>query len=597
MRRTAALVALGSALAVAHPLAAEAQTVLVRLLDDASTPVFGALTYLVDPSGETVRNALSDERGRVLFVGVPLGTYRVRAEMIGMATAETELFDLTEGVTVSQDLRLSSSAIQLEGISVEADQRCRVRPGGEGLAVARVWDETRKALSAAAFTDERGSYRYETTVYTRELDRNFVVLDEERSSREGYMTKPFESLPADSLVTHGFVQPDGREFMYYAPDAEVLLSDVFLDTHCFRIAERGDEFDGLIALAFEPTGDNRRVVDIAGTMWIDEQTAELQWLEYRYEYLDPDIRSGDIGGRVEFQRLPEGTWIVPEWYIRMPAVVERIGADGRRNRYVDGYRQTGGIVDEVREAGGRRLGQRVQTGGFEGVVVDSVGVPIQGVRVGVVGSNQEVFTNAEGRYSITGVDPGRYRVRFVDPGLQDVGFAPEPVTRDVIRGESTVLDFHMPSLGDVLFDACRGVERVDGPAILAGVVVDRRGRPVSGATVTVEWSGYRFVDPADPSSIIQQDVDGASYQTGSDGAYVVCGVPTDTTIRIRAALGETESDVYTVTVGIGGFGATRTIRLDGAGSEVPAELRSVSEPGVGPPLWRALGRNGSQSGR
>ena len=88
---------------------------------------------------------------------------------------------------------------------------------------------------------------------------------------------------------------------------------------------------------------------------------------------------------------------------------------------------------EVREAGGRQLGQRVQTGGFEGVVMDSVGVPIQGVRVGVIGSNQEVYTNAEGHYSITGVNPGRYQVRFVDPTLEFVGFVPPPAARDAIR--------------------------------------------------------------------------------------------------------------------------------------------------------------------
>ena len=82
-------------------------------------PVFGALAYLDTPAGELVRNGLTDERGRALFVGVAAGAYRVRVEMIGMATVQTDVFEVAEGMSVSQDLRLSSSAIELEGISVE----------------------------------------------------------------------------------------------------------------------------------------------------------------------------------------------------------------------------------------------------------------------------------------------------------------------------------------------------------------------------------------------------------------------------------------------------------------------------------------------
>jgi hypothetical protein len=559
MKHTRRLAVLAVALAVA-PAALSAQTVMVRVLaSEASTPVFGALTYLVDPSGETVRNGLSDERGRALFVGVAAGAYRVRAEMIGMATAETDLFDVGEGMSVSQELRLSSSAIQLEGLSVEADGgRCRVRPGGEGLAVASVWDEARKALSAAAFTDQQGSYRYETMIYTRDLDRSFTILSEEEKRREGYMLTPFESLPADSLVAYGFVQRAGMDYLYFAPDAAVLLSDPFLDTHCFRL-ERGA--DGLLGLSFEPTGEKKSVVDIAGTMWIDAESAELQWLEFRYQYLDDEIASNDIGGRVDFRRMPAGTWIVPEWWIRMPAVAERVDDSGRRSRFINGYRQVGGVVLEAREAGGRRLGQRVATGGFEGVVMDSVGVPIASARVGVVGSNQEVYTDAAGRYGIVGLNPGRYQVRFVDPALESIGFVPEPVARDVIRGESTTLDFHMPSVGDVLFEACRGVERRTEFAILAGMVRDERRRPVEGAQVLVEWSTFRIRSPGGDVTVDGETIDGFQTTTDASGSYRFCGVPTDMLLRVRALEGESQSDVYELRVGVDVVAGLQTIVL------------------------------------
>ena len=129
-----------------------AQTVLARVLDgEDSRPVFGALTYLVDSEGTVLKNALTDQLGRALFVGLEAGAFRVRVEMIGKATVETDLFQVAAGATATQDVRLESSAIVLEGLQVEAEGgRCRVRPS-QGLGVADLWDEARKALSAAAF--------------------------------------------------------------------------------------------------------------------------------------------------------------------------------------------------------------------------------------------------------------------------------------------------------------------------------------------------------------------------------------------------------------------------------------------------------------
>ncbi len=571
MNRNRWLIALAAAAALA-PGAGSAQTVLVRVMtEEAAMPVFGALTYLVDPAGATVTNGLTDERGRALFVGLDAGTYRVRVEMIGMATAETGLFDVGEGLSVSQDVRLSSSAIQLEGIEVEADGgRCRLRPGQEGLAIADVWDEARKALSAAAFTDQEGVYRYETMTYLRELDRNFTILDEEESRREGYMLSPFESLPAEDLVYGGFVQDDGPDQIYYAPDAAVLLSDAFLDTHCFRLARGSGSTEGLLGLGFEPTGDTKNVPDIAGTMWLDGETAELQWLEFTYQFIDPELRSDEVGGRVDFRRMPAGTWIVPEWWIRMPSLSERTDLEGRRRRYISGYRQTGGLVLEVREAGGRSLGQRVETGGFEGVVMDSVGAPVRAVRVGVVGSSQEVYTNAEGRYSITGLNPGRYQVRFVDPGLELVGFIPPPVARDVIRGEATELDYHMPSIGDVLFEVCRGEERPESSVILAGVVRDERLRPVPDATVSVSWTSYESLrDVSDLTRAVSDraggartaEVDGFQVTTDDGGFYRFCGVPPDMRLELTGVSGELESPTYEVRIAVGRFAVLHAIEL------------------------------------
>ena len=162
--------ALAAALfALAAPVSA--QTVLVRVIsDDSSSPMVGAVTSLMDVSGQMVTNTLTDERGRALFTEMPEGMYTVRAEMIGKATAETDAFEIHEGTTITRDLMLESSAILLEGIEVAADGgRCQVRPGGEGMLVSNVWEEARKALSAASITDQVGAYRYELMSYDMSL--------------------------------------------------------------------------------------------------------------------------------------------------------------------------------------------------------------------------------------------------------------------------------------------------------------------------------------------------------------------------------------------------------------------------------------------
>ena len=432
---------------------------------------------------------------------------------------------------------LESSAIILEGIEVAADGgRCQVRPGGEGLLVSDVWEEARKALSAASITDQVGAYRYELMSYDRQLDRRSgTILSEEQRRQEGYMTTPFESRPAEDLVANGFAQRDGRDFLYYAPDATVLLSDAFLDTHCFRVAEsRNDE--GFVGLGFEPTGDDKSVPDIQGTMWLDPGTAELQWLEYQYTYLDEEMTSEMVGGRVDFERMPNGTWIVPEWWIRMPIMENQTGFDRRVRNYIAQYHQTGGLVLEVREAGGRSLGQRAQTGGIEGVVRDSLGVPQRGVRIGVVGSNQEVYSNTEGEYSITGLTEGRYQVRFVDAKLGDMGYIPNPVERDVIRGEMAFLDFFTPSIGDVLLEACEGVERARGTVLLAGTVLDGRDRPVANAQVQVSWVGYSVAGGGNIAvgSELSADVSGFSTTSNSAGFFKFCGVPAGIRLELQA---------------------------------------------------------------
>jgi hypothetical protein len=245
--------------------------------------------------------------------------------------------------------------------------------------------------------------------------------------------------------------------------------------------------------------------------------------------------------------MPDGRWIVSEWWIRMPEMAAQSDLRGGRRFYIDHYRQTGGLVVDAREAGGRVIGQRARTGGIEGVVRDSLGNPIRGAAVGVVGSNQQVFTNGEGAFSIMGLPPGKYQVEVVTGAFENAGLSTDPVTREVIAGELSPVEFHLPSIGELLFEACRAkpddFEPLEEPsAVLTGTVLDGEGRRVSGATVEVQWNRYHFSGvtrdrrPSDLRHVPETRV----MSTDSNGRFTFCAVPVGSTLFLSAATPEAE---------------------------------------------------------
>ena len=162
---------------------------------------------------------------------------------------------------------------------------------------AALWEDARAALTAAVIT--RGLTVGADTVvrFERKLDvqRLARALRESRGRCRRPMDHPFRSLPAEVLSVGGYitVNQDGSTD-YYAPDADVLLSDTFLADHCFKIEPR-DEFEhlGQVGLAFQPIPE-RKKPDIKGVLWMDEKTAELRTLEFTYTWLPNDLRTARL---------------------------------------------------------------------------------------------------------------------------------------------------------------------------------------------------------------------------------------------------------------------------------------------------------------
>jgi hypothetical protein len=172
------------------------------------------------------------------------------------------------------------------------------------------------------------------------------------------------SLPAESLAARGFARPDSLGVtMYYGPDLPVLTSEVFLGQHCFRIRRaEGPSRDSLVGLGFEPVA-GRGLVDVAGVLWLDRQSAELRALEFRYTNLGQWAGRGATG-LVVFERLPNRAWVIRRWFIRMP--IPRVGPKPLQlgglvptapidTIGVAGYREEGGWITVVLSADGHTV--------------------------------------------------------------------------------------------------------------------------------------------------------------------------------------------------------------------------------------------------
>ena len=349
LRIAAFLGFLGAVMLVAAPLGAQAISG-TWVEAETGAPVQGASVLLLSRDGERLDWRLTNATGGFYFRTPGPGTYLLQADRIGHARILSDPIPIDRGVTVVYRLETPLETISLAGIEVERSSRCEVRPG-PGLSTAAVWEEARKALEATSRTRGLGVYRYMIRRYERELDaRGRRVRSEQiRILRGQVLAGPFRSLDVENLRENGFVRSDGEESIYYAPDADVLLSDAFLDTHCMSLAEGEDESEGLLGLSFEPTED-RSVPDISGVLWVDPADAELRWLDYRYEFLD--VRNSErLGGRIRFHRLPDGTWIVREWYIRTPVLQATVGQGRFGQRRVRpqliGLKEEGGLVVRV----------------------------------------------------------------------------------------------------------------------------------------------------------------------------------------------------------------------------------------------------------
>jgi hypothetical protein len=180
----------------------------------------------------------------------------------------------------------------------------------DGVASASRW------LTSTSHTDHAGV----------RLAEDLVASGEDSSAT------PFGSLDPGRLAAEGYVVSLGDSTVYRAPDAHVLLSDEFMETHCFRVRRERAADSSDVALSFEPVASGPTTkTDITGTMVFERSSGRLRRVAFTYVGIDHALDAAGAGGMLHFAEVAPGRWIVASWWIRMPRLSYTV-LDGERER-------------------------------------------------------------------------------------------------------------------------------------------------------------------------------------------------------------------------------------------------------------------------
>jgi hypothetical protein len=96
---------------------------------------------------------------------------------------------------------------------------------------------------------------------------------------------PLEAPPPEFLARNGFIEPRISILdlpIYHAPTPEIIVSERFIETHCFRGTEHPDH--PWVGLLFEPA-PGVETADVRGIVWVDTLSGNAQRIEFEYTRL------------------------------------------------------------------------------------------------------------------------------------------------------------------------------------------------------------------------------------------------------------------------------------------------------------------------
>ena len=518
----------------ARPL--EAQRVRGQVvLPDSTAPAAGVIVVATGGNGAPVR-ALTSGRGTFDMPLPTAGRFELRVLRIGYAPTVVPAVDVAAGETKSIRIVAGAERISLTRVTVRGQDECNTRRDA-GLLVTRVWEETRKALLASQLVADNPLVA-EWIQYDRSLEPGGTRVKEQhvRSTRSP-TTHAFVSRPAAILAELGYIVEDGTSTEFFAPDAEVLLSESFANLHCFHVEPPPPGHPGFIGLGFTPGRGARDSKDIEGTLWLDRESAELQWLEYHYTNVPLAAERAGAGGRVEFLRLASGEWLVSKWNILMPLVgVAPKSKEGGMARVVmaspdaslKSVQVTGGQVISVTR-GDSTLYRATGASFNVQLIARDAGITMAGAMISLAGTDYSVKADAAGRARISPVLEGRYRANAKSPQMDSLGAASVERDVEIREGVLRVDSIPLPRAFELVRAGCKGEALAENESLLHGSVRDSVGNAIPHAAVTITFQ--TGVSTAGGQLSYSERTIGAL--TNEAGQWKICGVPQGKPMSVR----------------------------------------------------------------
>ncbi|MGH7654082.1 MAG: carboxypeptidase-like regulatory domain-containing protein [Gemmatimonadaceae bacterium] len=510
---------------------AGAQTFHGTVRDSTShQPIAGAVFMLLDSSGVVLGRRITDEQGRysIVVAGAPRWARVVR---IGFQPREVRLGAVDNG-TAAYDLAMLAVPTMLTAVSVRDKSHCAKR--SDRAAALGLWEQARAGLLATVVARETNT----ASVYRLGFERNFDGASDKitrfvvRADSATGASKSFTaSLSAEDFVATGFVHDSAGDQLLFGPDADVLVDDAFASGYCFRLAGRVKARPTQVGLSFSPAHEDndRKRVDIDGTLWVDTAARAIVDIEYRYVGMAPVTDEYRPGGLVSFHQMPNGAVMIDHWYVRgvgaRQDTISTVAGDHVRTWLFAS--ESGGDLASATWPDGSAW--HAPLGALQLHAVTAKGAPAAGARISLPDTPYRGTTDQNGDVRISDLEPGPYTVSVSTPPLSDIGLEiPTALKFVAVRDSTFVAKVKITTPADWVADRCvaEHLWDVGDSVFVVGRLVDARGRPV----------------PNIKASFLNEAANGLwavlpnFYTTGADGGFHVCNAAFTVATAIRIAL-------------------------------------------------------------
>jgi hypothetical protein len=343
-------------IATAGAAPAVAQQVRGRLmLASDSSAVSDALVLLLDRQRSEVARTASTASGGFLLVAPAPGTYWLRVQRIGFQAWETNSPELASGDSWTPALYVPDVPYALpELLAYGGKSLCGVAMGNADV-MARLLETAQTALGLAEAGVTADGRKFKVQTWRETVRSDGTPLDSAPTLAPRQMSGwPIQSADPDSLRAWGFERgtwPDPRHVVpgpnvgpvFYGPDARVLFTDWFLDSHCFTVAKPRSKGDSLLIVRFKPAKGAGRAA-LEGRYEFDLGSLELRSLVFEFVKQPDWVPEHGAGGAMRFVRLADGAWLPASWLMRAPVPAANATL-GVYEFY--GFAETGGFVVEA----------------------------------------------------------------------------------------------------------------------------------------------------------------------------------------------------------------------------------------------------------